>query len=51
MIRVYYHYNNGVSRRASRSKSFASREDAERWIFFVGRKFPKFHLDEIFEIN
>ena len=49
MILVYYHYNNGVSKRGSHCKPFTNRADADRWIFFVGRKYPKFHLDEVFE--
>lgn len=51
MIYVYYHYNNGISRRCSRCKRFATTVDAERWIYFVGRKYPKFQLDEVFEEN
>ena len=50
MILVYYHYNNGVSRRGSRCKRFTSRRDADRWIYFTGRKYPKFHLDEVFDL-
>jgi len=51
MILVYYYYNNGVSRRGSRCKRFASRRDADRWIYFTGRKYPKFHLDEVFDLT
>ena len=50
MVQVYYHYNNGVSSRGARCKTFPTLGDAHRWIYFVGRKYPKFQLDEIFEI-
>lgn len=50
MIHVYYHYHSMTSRRASRFKLFATRKDADRWIFCMGRKYPKFQLDEIFEV-
>jgi len=49
MTHVYYHYNNGYSRYGARCKTFPTRRDAERWIYFVGRKYPTFQLDEIFE--
>ena len=48
MVRVYYHYGNMTSKRASRFKIFATRADADRWIFCMGRKYPRFQLDEIF---
>ena len=50
MVQVYYHYDNGVSRRGARCKTFSTRKEADRWVYFVGRKYPKFHLDEIFEV-
>lgn len=49
MILVYYHYENGISGRAARCKAFPTKADADRWIYFVGRKYPKFRLDEVFE--
>lgn len=49
MIHVFYHYNNGVSRRASHHKSFTTRAGANRWAFFMGKKYPNFQLDEVFE--
>ena len=49
MVHVYYHYHNMMSKRASKFKIFPSRADADRWIFCMGRKYPKFRLDEIFE--
>lgn len=48
MVRVYYHYDKMLSGRASRCKLFPSRRDADRWVFWMGRKYPAFHLDEIF---
>jgi len=51
MIYVYYHYNNGISRRGAKVKAFATRRDADRWIYFVGRKYPKFQLDEVFDMS
>lgn len=49
MVHVYYHYNNGYSRYGAKCKHFPTRTDAERWIYFVGRKYPLFQLDEIFD--
>ena len=49
MVHVYYHYNNGYSRYGARCKHFATRRDADRWVFFVGCKYPTFQLDEIFD--
>lgn len=49
MIRVFYHYNNGVSRRASHCKTFTTKGDASRWAFYMGKKYPKFQLDEVFD--
>lgn len=49
MVQVYYHYASMMSKRASRCRAFPSRKDADRWIEFMGRTYPKFHLDEIFE--
>lgn len=51
MILVYYHYDNGVSKRASRCKRFNSWMDADCWIYYMGRKYPKFHLDEVFDLS
>lgn len=48
MVHVYYHYANGYSRYGARCKHFATRRDADRWIYFVGRKYPTFTLDEIY---
>lgn len=50
MIQVYYHYRNMLSGRASKCKVFATKTDADRWIFCMGRKYPLFQLDEIFEV-
>ena len=49
MIYVYYHYNNGISKRGSHCKVFASLDDAHRWIYCMGRNYPKFQLDEVFD--
>ena len=49
MVYVYYHYNNGVSRRGSHHKSFETRSRANRWIDFMSGKYPKFQVDEVFE--
>ena len=49
MVHVYYHYRNGYSRYGVKCKHFATRRDADRWVFFVGRKYPAFQLDEIFD--
>ena len=49
MVHVYYHYNNGYSRYECKCKHFACRRDADRWVYFVGRKYPLFQLDEIFD--
>lgn len=49
MIKVYYHYRNGISRYGARCKSFATIKEAERWIDYMGRTYPKFQLDEVFE--
>lgn len=49
MVQVYYHYGRMMSRRASRCKAFPTRADADRWISWMGRKYPEFRLDEIFE--
>ena len=35
--------------RGARCKVCATKTDADRWIYFVGRKYPKFRLDEVFE--
>lgn len=51
MVHVYYHYNNMMSRRASRFKLFLSRTDADRWIFCMGRKYPMFQLDEVIYVE
>lgn len=48
MVQVYYHYHNMMSGRASRFKIFPTRKDADRWVYWMGRKYPKFQLDEIF---
>ena len=48
MVQVYYHYNSMMSGRASRCKCFQTRKDADRWVYWMGRKYPKFQLDEIF---
>lgn len=48
MVQVFYHYDNGISKRASHSKTFATEGDANRWAFYMGRKYPKFHLDDVF---
>ena len=48
MIQVFYHYNSMMSGRASRCKLFQTRKDADRWVYWMGRKYPKFQLDEIF---
>lgn len=50
MIYVYYHYNNGVSRRGSRCKRFETMRDADRWIYCMVRKYPKFQMDEVFDL-
>lgn len=49
MVHVYYHYNNGYSRYGAKCKHFPTRRDANRWVYFVGRKYPTFQLDEIFD--
>lgn len=49
MVHVYYHYNNGYSRYGAKCKHFPTRRDADRWVYFVGRKYPTFQLDEIFD--
>ena len=49
MVQVYYHYASMMSKRASRCKVFPTRADADRWIFHMGRKYPAFQLDEVFE--
>ena len=49
MVQVYYHYASMMSKRASWCRVFPTRRDADRWIFCMGRKYPKFRLDEIFE--
>ena len=49
MVHVYYHYNNGISHRGARCKSFATMADANRWIYWMGRNYPKFQLDEVFD--
>ena len=49
MVHVYYHYNNGYSTYGVRCKHFPTRRDADRWVYFMGRKYPAFQLDEIFD--
>ena len=50
MVHVYYHYNNGYTYRyGAKCKHFATRRDADRWIYFMGRKYPEFQMDEIFD--
>jgi len=49
MVQVYYHYKHMMSKRASKCKVFPSRADADRWIFCMGRKYPAFQLDEVFD--
>lgn len=49
MVHIYYHYNNGRSKRASHCRSFATKGDASRWLYYMGMKYPAFHLDEVFE--
>ena len=49
MVHVYYHYNNGYGRYGMKCKHFPTRRDADRWVYFVGRKYPTFQLDEIFD--
>jgi hypothetical protein len=49
MVHVYYHYNNGRSVRGSHCKTFATRGDASRWAYYMGMKYPKFQLDEVFD--
>lgn len=49
MVHVYYHYRNGCSRYGAKCKHFPTRRDADRWVYFVGRKYPLFQLDEIFD--
>ena len=49
MVHVYYHYRDGYSRYGCRCKHFATRKEADRWVYFVGRKYPLFQLDEIFD--
>lgn len=51
MVHVYYHYNNMMSKRASRYRVFRTRVEADRWIFFMGERYPKFQLDEVFEVS
>lgn len=51
MVHVYYHYQNMMSKRASRCKIFPTRREADRWIFFMGERYPKFQLDEVFEVS
>lgn len=48
MVHAYYHYNNGYSRYCAKCKHFATERDADRWCFFMRRKYPTFQLDEIF---
>ena len=49
MVQVYYHYGHMMSKRASKCKVFPTRADADRWVFCMGRKYPAFQLDEVFE--
>ena len=51
MIYVYYHYNRPMSRRASHCKTFTHMGDAQRWAFFMGRKYHDFTLDEVFDMT
>ena len=51
MVQVFYHYNNGVSRRGSHRRVFRSRRDADRWSDYMSRTYPKFQLDEVFVEN
>lgn len=49
MVQVYYHYAGMMSKRASRCRVFRTRVEADRWIFFMGERYPKFQLDDVFE--
>ena len=49
MVHVFYHYNNGVSKRGSHRRAFATRVQADGWICFMEKNFPKFQLDEVFD--
>jgi len=48
MVHVYYHYNNGLSKRGSHCRTFPTRKAAERWIDYMSSKYPKFQMDEVF---
>ena len=49
MVHVFYHYNNGVSKRGSHHRVFPTRGDVDRWAHYMGIKYPKLQLDEVFD--
>lgn len=48
MVQVYYHYNNGLSKRGSHCRLFPTKAAADRWINYMSSKYPKFQMDEVF---